>query len=493
MNEGDLNLQLGDDLSQYYADPLGFVNFAYPWGRPGLLENHDGPDDLQRSFLIELGRQVRERAFDGMRPVPAIRMCIVSGHGVGKSTMAAWITNWIMSTRPRAKGTVTANTYTQLTTKTWAAVQHWTKLCVTRHLFVLTGDQVYFRGQKESWQCSAQSCKEENSESFAGQHNLDSTSFYMFDESSGIPDKIFEVAEGGLTDGEPMIFLFGNPTRNTGKFQRITFGSERERWTRFSWDARLSKFTNKEQIKQWEQDYGEDSDFFRVRVRGECPRAGSSQLISSEAVAAARKFKAEGYHSLPKILSCDVARFGDDRTVIGLRQGRLFRILLKLRCADTVAVANKVIELREKENVDAVVVDGDGIGAGVVDQIRHRGFGERLYEFHGGERAHDPNKFFNRRSEVWGLMGEWLDAGAQIPDDPELDADLVGPQYGFSSKGQIQLEQKSDMKSRGLASPDLGDCCAMSFAVKVKAKKKAPQQQLIYNYPASSGLGWMSR
>jgi hypothetical protein len=80
----------------------------------------------------------------------------------------------------------------------------------------------------------------------------------------------------------------------------------------------------------------------------------------------------------------------------------------------------------------------------------------------------------------------------QIPDDPEMDADLVGPQYGFSSKGQIQLEQKSDMKSRGLASPDLGDCCAMSFAVKVKAKKKPVEQQLIYSFPDRS-LGWMGR
>ena len=97
-------------------------------------------------------------------------------------------------------------------------------------------------------------------------------------------------------------------------------------------------------------------------------------------------------------------------------------------------------------------MDGDGIGAGVVDQLRYRGYGDRdgLYEFHGGVRALDVNRYFNRRAEIWGLMGEWLKT-AQIPDDPELEIDLCGPQYGYSNKSQIQLEKKEDMKARGPA------------------------------------------
>jgi hypothetical protein len=160
-----------------------------------------------------------------------------------------------MSTRPRAKGTVTANTFTQLDTKTWAAIQTWARLLINRHWFTITGDSMYFRGQKDTWRVTAQSSKEENSESFAGQHAFDSTSFYIFDEASAVPDKIWEVAEGGLTDGEPFFLACGNPTRNTGRFHRITFGSERERWTRFSVDSRTSKFTNKQQIAEWIADY----------------------------------------------------------------------------------------------------------------------------------------------------------------------------------------------------------------------------------------------
>jgi hypothetical protein len=306
-----------------------------------------------------------------------------------------------MSTRPRSRGTVTANTFSQLSTKTWAAIQHWSRLLINRHWFQVTGDSMYFRDQKESWAVSALSCKEENSEAFAGQHAADSTSFYIFDEASAVPEKIWEVA-GGLSDGEPMFFTFGNPTRNTGKFQRITFGSERERWIKFSVDSRTSKFANKELIAEWVEQYGEDSDFLHVRVRGECPRVGSPQLIPNEIVAAARKYTASALRSLPKILAVDVARFGDDRTVIGLRHGRQFRILAKLRGADTVETANRVIEAMKAEDPEAAVVDGDGLGAGVVDQLKHLGWGRKLHEFHGGARPLDVNKYFNRRAEVWG-------------------------------------------------------------------------------------------
>ena len=147
-----IDLELAKDVQQFYADPLGFVMWAYPWGQPGLLEKHSGPDDWQREFMTELGRQVKERNFDGLQPVAPIRMVVVSGHGVGKSTLSAWLCHWIMSTRPRAKGTVTANTFSQLSTKTWAAIQSWARMLINRHWFQVTGDSFYFRGQKESGQ-----------------------------------------------------------------------------------------------------------------------------------------------------------------------------------------------------------------------------------------------------------------------------------------------------------------------------------------------------
>src|SRR4051812_22826971 len=96
------------ELSRFYADPLGFVLFAYPWGA-GSLRGHDGPDKWQSEFLTDLGQEVRNRGFTGAAPVKPIRMAVSSGHGIGKSVLCAWIVDWIMSTRPNCQGTVTAN------------------------------------------------------------------------------------------------------------------------------------------------------------------------------------------------------------------------------------------------------------------------------------------------------------------------------------------------------------------------------------------------
>lgn len=102
--------------------------------------------------------------------------------------------------------------------------------------------------------------------------------------------------------------------------------------------------------------------------------------IPHDVVAAARKFTAQGYERLPKILAVDVARFGDDRTVLGIRQGRRFTIYAKLRGVNTVETTERIIACWKAEKPDAVIVDGDGLGAGVVDQLQYRGYGrERVF------------------------------------------------------------------------------------------------------------------
>jgi hypothetical protein len=300
---------------------------------------------------------------------------------------------------------------------------------------------------------------------------------------------------GALTDGEPHMYLFGNPTQNSGKFYRVNFGSERNGWNHRSIDSRTSRFTNKTLIAEWAERYGEDSDWFRYRVKGEAPRVGFSAFIPPDAVEACRKYKAEGFTTLPKIMSIDVARFGDDRSVIGVRQGRQFRILGLYRGLDLVQLSDKAIGFIEAEQPDATVIDGDGLGAGVVDILKHQNYGKGLHEFHGGATASDSAMYFNVRTEVWGWMRDWLKAGAEIPDNPELAVDLCAPGYdtmrGKRFHGSITLEHKDDLKARGEASPDLGDCLAMTFAVKIAARQKPALQNLIYSFPGDQQQRWM--
>lgn len=478
---------LAEDIASFTRAPIKFVKYCYPWAE-GELEGSKG----LRAWQTDILGTITEHLKSPTRFTP-LQVAVSSGHGIGKSALLGMVIHWAMSTCEDCKVVLTANTDTQLRTKTWPEVSKWFRLGLNSKWFQVNSESITVREPEHQrvWRTDRISWSENNTEAFAGLHNKGKRIVLIFDEASAIADRIWEVAEGALTDENTEILwlAFGNPTQNTGRF-RECFGRFKHRWKTFQIDSRDVEGTNKAQIDKWIADYGEDSDFVRVRVRGEFPRAGSSQFIPSDVVAAARTYKAVGFERLPSILSVDVARFGDDQTVIGVRQGRRARILAKYRGLDTVQVAERVIKFMEEEQPDATVIDADGIGAGVIDQIRFRGFGKRLFEFHGGTAAQDSAAYFNQRAEAWGLMRDWLLSEAEIPDDPELESDLTGPEYGFSSKQQIQLERKEDMKKRGLSSPDCGDMLAMTFAVKVAAPKPIPKPE--YRYPGQDNTTWMS-
>jgi hypothetical protein len=506
--------ELARFVARFYDDPLGFVQTCFPWGKPGTqLANEEGPDAWQADILNEIGAAVKARKFNGKDAVPPIRVAISSGHGVGKSTLAAWLIDWVMSTRGDAQGTVTANTFTQLETRTWAQIQKWTKLCITGHWFHITGDRMYFLGRKESWFASAQSCKEENSEAFAGQHAANSTSLYMADEASAIPDSIFEVMEGGLTDGEPMIFLFGNPTKNNGKFYRVCFGGEKARWITRCIDSRTSKKSNKNLIKEWADDWGEDSDFFRVRVLGIPPRASDSQFIDQQRVLDAQKRSVIVLPDDPLIVGVDFAWGGADYNVVRFRKGLDARTIKPIRIPgeqtrEPHVMIGKLAEVLDTNysgrQVDMMFVDSAGMAGQVVPRLRELGH-KNVIEVNFGADA--PNqKYANMRSYMWGNMRDWLVKG--MIDNPQsfgggmpefraaqsLADDLVAPGFKYDSRVRIQLEKKEDMKKRLASegdggSPDDGDSLALTFAHPVKKTQgfKPPRE----HYPANMENSWM--
>jgi hypothetical protein len=477
-----INAELADEVAKYYADPLGFVLFAFPWGEDGPLKDHAGPDTWQREFLTWLGTEIATRGFDGVQAVAPIRGAVSSGHGIGKSTLQAWLTVWIMSTRPHCRGTVTANTGAQLDTKTWAAIIHWAKLSITAHWFEINTQRYYYKGHRESWFCAPQSCAEENSEAFAGQHAADSTSFYIFDEASNVPDPIAEVAEGGLTDGEPMIFLFGNPTKSTGFFYRRCFGAERNRWQVWTVDSRDSKFTNKAQIAEWVTDYGEDSDFVRVRVRGLAPSASDLQFIDSDRVRGAQKRPPVNLPDDPLVCALDMARGGGDSCVFRFRRGLDARSIPAKKVTGQesrdsmklVAMASDILSgTHQGQKVATLFVDATGgsVGGPVADRLRQLGHSNVIDVQFGGESP-DP-KYANMRAYMWGKMRDWLTVGA-IDTSARLEQDLTAPGYTHDKRDRVVLESKEHMKARGVDSPDDGDALAMTFALSVAPRKPAP-------------------
>ena len=366
-----------------------------------------------------------------------------------------------MSTRPHLNGVVTANTTTQLSTKTWRELALWHKRAINGHWFKWTATRFFHKEHPETWFVAAVPNTEHNSEAFAGlhaQHVL-----LMYDEASKIPDVIWEVSEGAMTTPRAMWFVYGNPTRNTGRF-KTCFEQDKARWEHRQIDARTCKMTNKKEIAEWAEVYGDDSDFFRVRAKGQFPRKGTMQYISSELVELAAKadIELETYFLMPLILGCDVARYGDDKSVVTLRQGRKIIRMFKFRELDTMALSTEVSAIIREYKPDASFVDAVGIGAGVVDRLRM--LGHEIIEVNAGLKAEKDELYFNKRAEMWGRMRAWLVGGADIPDDPDLKAALTGLEYGFDKKDRTQLERKKDMKDRGLPSPDEGDSIGLTFA-----------------------------
>lgn len=456
----DAELQLAHEINKYRDDPYGFVMFCYAWGE-GELAGQTGPDEWQTELLKKIGDELQ----GGREIDTALRIAVASGHGVGKTALVSWIIHWFESTRPKSQCVVTANTQTQLSTKTWRELAKWHRQAINRHWFVWTATKYYHTLFPELWYASAVPWSKDNSEAFAGTHETTGVLF-LFDEASAIDDVIWDVSEGAMTTPGAMWFCFGNPTQTSGKFHDC-FHSMKHRWITYKVDSRKAKMASQEQIKEWLDDYGEDSDFFRVRVRGEFPRQSATQFIPADVVLEAmrRDIRDNDVSHHPIILGVDVSRYGSDSTIIVQRQGYKVKTpILKYRILDNMEVAGKVVELYRNLPAGRVIVcvDGTGLGAGVVDRLKQLGL--PVIDVQSAERPYDTRTYANKRAENWGRMKDWLIAGGSIPRDPDLEKQLVSLEYGLNKKLQILLQSKEDIRKHGGVSPDIADALAFTFS-----------------------------
>ena len=186
------------DLARFVCDPYGFVMWAFPWGMPNtMLADMKGPEQWQKEQLLRIGKQLVEAGPEGC----VIQEDVASGHGVGKSALVSWLILWAVSTLEDTRGVVTANTDSQLRTKTWAELAKWHSLFLAKDLFKLTATRIGIANDDKReiyWRIDQVPWSKENTEAFAGLHNQGKRILLIFDEASAIDDKIWEVAEGAL-------------------------------------------------------------------------------------------------------------------------------------------------------------------------------------------------------------------------------------------------------------------------------------------------------
>lgn len=469
----DPEQELIDTIAACQHDPLAYVLTAFPWGEKGTpLEKHK-LRKWQRKFLDGIGKKLRAGAVDAGE---VIRMARASGHGIGKSALVAMLIKWAFDTFEDTRGVVTANTDVQLRTKTWAEVSKWHQLSLTKDWGTLTATALISNapGHDKTWRIDAVPWSENNTEAFAGLHNEGKRLLLIFDEASAIAEKVWEVAEGALTDqGTEIVWaVFGNPTRNTGRF-RECFRRYKRSWNSEQIDSRTVEGVNLVELQRMVDDYGEDSDIVKVRIRGLFPAMSAKQFINEADVDAAygRHLRPEQYQHAPKVIGVDPAWEGDDMLVISLRQGLAFKVLRKIPKNDNdIQVANIVARIEDEEQADAVFIDA-GYGTGIVSAGRTMNRTWQLVWF--AEKSADPG-CVNKRAEMWNGVKKWLKEGGAIPEDPELRDELLAPETVPKPDGMIQLESKKDMKARGQPSPNIADSLALTFAYPVQHKPRFP-------------------
>lgn len=487
--------QLAEFIATFYADPYGFVMAVFPWGSvldangnkvriPGMeflpdgmpnpLIDKTGPEDWQREELQALGQHIRDnqdRLEMGL-DMEVWKSAVASGHGVGKSAFVAWIIYFLMSTRVNTRGAVTASTQFQLEDKTWPELAKWHNLAINKHWFIWAGTSFSFAAypedQRKNYRTTAATVSETNTEAFAGLHNEGRTVFVIFDEASGVYPKIWEVAEGALTDGEGFFFAFGNPTKPDGEFADC-FDKHSHIYRNRHVDSRSVSHTNKAALQGIINKYGEDSDEVKVRIKGQFPIMSFDGFFEAGMLNdCMQREDVVVDNNAALIMAVDVANSGGDEIVIGFRQGwdarsRPLQARTNLKHSE---LLKWVMTVADASQPDAIVVECVGIGIPLCDDLEERGY--RVFRAYPGVIVKDDH-YYNNRALWYSEFREWVyEPLSALPEDKELYNQAVKLRYQLrKSDGKTLIESKQDIRARGLPSPDRLDMYMLTFAVKI--------------------------
>jgi hypothetical protein len=480
-------------------DVEAFVMYAFPWGVKNTpLARFTGPRKWQREVLRDVTEHIK--AQQGKVDFDTIRAAVSSGRGIGKSALVSWLVLWMLTTRIGGSVVVSANSENQLRSVTWAELTKWSAMLINSHWWEISATKLVpakwltdivekdLKKGTRYWACEGKLWSEENPDSYAGVHNQDGM-MLIFDESSGIPDAIWDVGTGFFTENTPdrYWFAFSNPRRNSGYFFEC-FNAKRAFWKSRVVDARTVEDTDKAVYEQIIAEYGENSSQAKIEVYGEFPSAGEDQFIGPTLVDDAMKRPKYKDMTAPIIVGVDPARGGADATVIVVRQGRDLVAIKRYQGEDTMTIVGRVIEAIEEYKPTLTVIDEGGLGYGILDRLTEQRYKVRGINF--GNKAKHPIAFGNKRAEMWNDMRNWLKS-ASIPTDRQLRADLTGPAKRPDSSGTIFLEGKKEMRARGLASPDAADALCVTFAFPVAHREYTEPARRINSQGSSSNTSWM--
>lgn len=441
-----------------------------------------------------------------LRALPAQkRISIRSGHGTGKDASASWAILWFLCTRVYAKVVCTAPTARQLNDILWSEISKWLRESAIQLDFVVQRDKIFHKDAPKEWWARAVSPSvradpDDQAETLAGFHG--DHLLIVVDEASGVEDPVFIPIEGAMTQEDNRVVLIGNPTKNRGYFHDTQFHPEiSKEWFKLHWDSRDSENVKSDYPIYMATKYGVDSNIFRIRVAGEPPLEDERTLIPLFWAEQCIGKEIEVAEEEPIYLGVDVARYGEDKSIVLPRHGLRVLPWVSFQGMNTITLAGHIMQIYEETNAEGCAIDVIGVGAGTADYLRKKRM-PGLFDVNVSWASSDSKKYALLRDELWWrvrekcMYGYYSFPDVKMPGDvlslgQELANELSSPRYEFDRNGAVKVESKKDMKKRGIASPNIADAlCATEyfydFAVKLFKPKKVETKSRTEKLPVGA-------
>lgn len=458
-NEKWLDEFLDESIPLWHGDPVLFMREVLSFE----------PDDWQ----IDVAYDLRDYA----------RVSVKSGQGVGKTGVEAALLLWFLVCFPYSRIVATAPTKQQLHDVLWSEVDKWMNNSPLLPLMVKwTKTYVYLRGYEKRWFAVARTAtKPENMQGFHEDNML-----FIVDEASGVADSIMEAITGTLSGEHNKLLLMGNPTKTSGTFYD-SHTADRALYRCHTVNSENSRRTNKDNIAAMKRKYGENSNVVRVRVYGEFPEQEDDVFImlSSIEQCGSKVYELPEDKGMPYIMfGVDVARFGDDETVIYRNAKGKLKMVAKRHGQDLMATVGDIVaqyknvikEFPEYTGPIYVNIDDTGLGGGVTDRLKEVKREQKLHRLfvipiNAAEKIDTDTKegkeaaeyYNNLTTHMWAVLRDLLEnKQIEIEDEADTFAQLSIRKYFMASNGKLELESKKEMKKRGVSSPDRADAAALS-------------------------------
>lgn len=393
------------------------------------------------------------------------RITVESGHGTGKSATLSMLILWFLFCFYNAQIPCTAPTSDQLFDVLWKEISIWLGRMPKEIKDKYEWQSSYVRivESPETWFARAKTARREAPEALAGMHG--DHVMFVIDEASGVPEEIFNTAEGALTSENILVVMISNHTRIVGYFHE-SHKSDKENWQCLSFDSEESPIVDKKFVARIEEKHGRDSDEFCIRVSGKAPREeamddkGWVPLLNESDIRETTDDSFLGYVRL----GIDPAGEGKDKAAWAVRDQFKARIVHTEQKSTAKGIAHKSLTLMTEYNVDhpSTYLDNFGEGANVgmeMAALTRQG----IQAINVGDEAQDRETYENRRAEAFWRLRMWLRTGGEIFIDKELKDELLSIRYRRNPSGKIQIMGKVEMKREGLKSPNKADALALTF------------------------------